>query len=169
MLSARAILEMLKMVPSVIRGSRVEDIEQIKRITRLTFPKVSQVSTVALSTWISSLEPPVLIDVREESEFAVSHLLNAANASSAPEIRRVIPSKTTHCVLYCSVGFRSSRLVAQLAREGYAHLWNLEGSIFAWANEGRPLFSGIEKASEVHPFGQRWAGLLRRGLASRRY
>jgi rhodanese-related sulfurtransferase len=169
MLSARAILEMLKMVPSLVRGCRVEDIAQIKRITRITFPEVRQISTAELSTWIASRQPPVLIDVRGGPEFAVSHLLNAANASSAPEIRRLMPTKTAPCVLYCSVGFRSSRLAAQLTRDGYAQLWNLEGSIFAWANEGRPLFSGIEKTSKVHPFGQRWAGLLHPGLAWRPY
>jgi hypothetical protein len=51
------------------------------------------------------------------------------------------------------VGYRSSRLAARLTEGGRRDVHNLKGSIFAWANEGRPLVAGDgQSAKQVHPF-----------------
>ena len=67
----------------------------------------------------------------------------------------------TPILLYCSVGYRSSRLADQLRRRGYSQAANLEGSLFAWANEGRPLVNAQGKAAlRVHPYNETWGKLL---------
>jgi hypothetical protein len=43
-------------------------------------------------------------------------------------------------------------------------VYNLEGSIFEWANSGRPVYRGEERVSVVHPYGARWERLLDRAL-----
>jgi hypothetical protein len=68
-------------------------------------------------------------------------------------------------VAYCSVGYRSARLVAQLRQAGYTQVYNLEGSIFRWANEGQSLVSQGQLVAVVHPFNPTWGLLLRPGLA----
>jgi hypothetical protein len=45
------------------------------------------------------------------------------------------------------------------------NVMNLEGSIFQWANEGREVVRGDTSVREVHPYGRRWAGLLKPGLS----
>jgi hypothetical protein len=42
---------------------------------------------------------------------------------------------------------------------------NLDGSIFQWANEGRAVYRGDVPVQQVHPYGKRWAGLLKEGLS----
>ena len=65
-------------------------------------------------------------------------------------------------VCYCSVGYRSS-LVAQRLYRHYKEqektcppLHNLEGGLFQWANEGRPLAI----SNTVHPYSSAWGKLL---------
>ncbi len=162
-----AIPKMLSMIPSTIKGVTKDDLERIKEITRLTFPNVAQVSTQFLARLMNDKTPPFLIDVRSAKEYAVSHLRGAVNLRTAQEIKTFLKDRQEcKAVLYCSVGFRSSRLVNVLFGKSICDLENLEGSIFQWANEGRPVYRGPIQVRAVHPYGRRWAGLLNEDLAS---
>ena len=72
------------------------------------------------------------------------------------------PGRTV--VVYCSVGYRSSRLAEKLRARGIENVFNLEGSLFQWANEGRPLYRGDERVYEAHPYDDEWGQLLDRRL-----
>ena len=64
-------------------------------------------------------------------------------------------------VVYCSVGVRSAGVARRLREAGFAHIENLEGSIFAWANEGRPIVTASgAPAATVHPYDAVWGRLL---------
>jgi rhodanese-related sulfurtransferase len=63
-------------------------------------------------------------------------------------------------VVYCSIGYRSARLVEKLREGGFSEAKNLEGSIFQWANEGRPVVQNGEVVEEVHPYNKTWGLLL---------
>jgi len=158
---------MLSMILSVLRGVDFRDLERIEAIIREAYPSVPQVSPEALADWMQTSRSLLLVDVRSREEFAVSHLRGAINVQSAKQIAETAeernPSKT---ILYCSVGFRSSRMAQILSEQGFADIMNLEGSIFQWANEGHPIYRGEVLVQKVHPFGKRWAGLLKPGLAS---
>lgn len=162
-----AIPTMLSMVPSLFRRTTLRDLETIKRIVRQSFPTVSQVNTDTVARWMHHDPSVLLIDVRSSDEFNVSNLKGAVNVQSAADISQSIAQRNpSKAVLYCSVGFRSSKLAHALAQQGLPGVLNLEGSIFQWANEGRPLYRGELPVEKVHPFGKRWAGLLKPGLAS---
>ena len=46
-----------------------------------------------------------------------------------------------------------------MGRAGHPEVFNLEGAIFDWANEGRPLVGAEQQpVSAVHPFN--WLGRL---------
>jgi rhodanese-related sulfurtransferase len=167
MIRPRAIPKMMSMLGSVLRGVALPDLEKIKTITRQSFPSVHQFSTGQLAEWMEQAKPGLLVvDVRAPEEFAVSQLKDAINATTAEGIAQAIQErKPSTTILYCSVGFRSSRLAEQVGRQGFDAVANLEGSIFQWANEGRPLYQGQTPVQQVHPYGKRWAGLLRPGLA----
>jgi rhodanese-related sulfurtransferase len=109
----------------------------------------------------------LLVDVRGPAEFAVSHLRDAVNLRTEKAIAEVIACRRpVRTVLYCSVGFRSSRLAHQVGRRTISDVFNLEGSIFQWANEGHTVYQDAKPVLQVHPYGRRWIGLLKEGLAS---
>ena len=128
-----------------------------------TFPDVPSIDTAGLSELLQDpLQAVVLLDVREPDEFAVSHLEGAVRATSidqAAALVRDAPAGAT-IVAYCSVGYRSAGLVAELRERGVAGVYNLTGSIFRWANEDRPLYRGTAPVRHVHPFDASWGTLL---------
>lgn len=134
--------------------------ERIKADIRARFPGVKQLSTADLAAWLADAARPVpiLLDARSEEEFAVSHL---------PKARRVDPQeipadleRSQLVVVYCSVGYRSSRLAERMQAAGFAGVYNLEGSIFEWANQGREVVRGATPVREVHPYDEQWGQLL---------
>lgn len=100
----------------------------------------------------------VLVDVRPEAEFRVGHLQNARNLHTQEQL--MLLSKTDTVVLYCSVGYRSAKMVHYLQEQGYTHVYNLKGSIFGWANAGFPIYRGEKQVHTVHPYNELWGQLL---------
>ena len=64
-------------------------------------------------------------------------------------------------VCYCSIGWRSSKMVERLVAGGVSDVHNLEGSIFKWANERRDLRDGKKNETHlVHPFNSVFGQML---------
>ena len=129
------------------------------------FPQVREITTEELAGWLSdqARTPPLLLDVREREEFAVSHLKGARHIDPGAEVRRLeLPTqKSTPVVTYCSVGYRSAALAFRLQQAGYTNVRNLDGSIFQWANEGRPMINERgAPVTQVHPYDASWGKLL---------
>ena len=138
----------------------------VKEMVRRDFPGVEHVSAEELNRRLESDDAPVLLDVREEAEYIVSHLQGAVRVqpgSDAAELIETLESDTP-IVVYCSVGYRSSELVQKLTERGFTNVKNLEGSIFEWANRGYPVERDGEEVREVHPFDDRWGTLLHEDL-----
>jgi rhodanese-related sulfurtransferase len=138
--------------------------EVLRWRTERKFPQVTWVKTDSLAVW--QRDPaqarPVLLDARTEDEFAVSRLQGAARIDPyRPSLRPVqkLP-KDTAIVVYSSAGYRGARVASWLARAGYSNVRNLSGGIFAWVNEGRPVFRGETPTAQVHPYNQVWGRLI---------
>lgn len=134
----------------------------IKRLTSREFPTVEWISTKEFARWRE--DPiklqPIILDARTEAEYAVSHLGEAQHIHlDHPE--PLLASKNTPVVVYCSVGYRSARVAQQLVQAGFSHVSNLEGSLFKWANEERPIFKNDHPTLLVHPYNQLWGRLLK--------
>ena len=118
----------------------------VKQLIRERFPEVPQVSTAELSEWLAAPggTRPLLLDARESEEFAVSHLPGALLATSEDQALAWLQDAEQDrlIVTYCAVGYRSAALAQRLIARGFTNVHNLEGSIFAWANEGRPVYRG---------------------------
>lgn len=140
------------------------DLAAVAAGIRLRFPDVPQTTPDELATWLAdgSRVQPQLLDVREPDEYAVSHLAGAVlvdpGASAADVLARIDSRRPV--VAYCSVGYRSSVLVQRLREAGFTQATNLEGSIFAWANAGRPIERDGQRVGVVHPFDERFGLLL---------
>ena len=139
------------------------------KVIRAKFPGVAQLSTDSLQSWLDEpgqAERPLLLDVREPEEYEVSHLRDAVPAPSRAAALEALEGSSPDrpVVLYCSVGYRSSEVADYLAKQGFGKVYNLEGSIFAWANEGRPVYRGGERVHVVHPYDRLWGKLLKKAL-----
>lgn len=131
------------------------------------FPTVQVVSPEVLhARWQGKQGMPLLLDVRSEEEFAVSHLPNARLALNFDAAQRLLANsaRDREIVVYCSVGYRSAALAAQLQTAGWTKVRNLRGSLFAWANQGYPLFRGENVVTVAHPYNERWGALLKVSL-----
>jgi rhodanese-related sulfurtransferase len=128
------------------------------------WPEVPQMSTRELAERMAAKNGarPLLIDVRSRKEYDVSHLPGALWAETAQQIASALQDASNQqaVVLYCSVGVRSSKAAATLVRSGRANVFNLQGSIFQWANEGRTLIANDRAVHVVHPYNERWGVLL---------
>jgi len=139
----------------------------VERMIESDFPDVPTITTDSLAERMSDpRKRPVLLDARAAEEVAVSHLEGAI---------RIDPEKKTHPVLdtldrdrpivvYCSVGYRSAGVTASLQERGFTRASNLKGSIFRWANEGRPVVRGSTRVEAVHPYDATWGTLLNDSL-----
>lgn len=131
------------------------------------FPDVETISTDSLARLLadSSATAPVLLDVRTEDEYAVSRLSGAIRVDPDLEDFATLDSlKGRPLVLYCSVGYRSAEMTSRLMEAGFPNVANLRGSIFRWANEGRPVFRDGRSVHEVHPYDGIWGRLLNEEL-----
>jgi rhodanese-related sulfurtransferase len=135
----------------------------IKRLIAARFPQVKQISVPELTNWLRQPnERPLLLDTRTEAEYYISHLPDAYLAPSHLDDLRNWQQlqQDTPIVTYCSVGYRSAQVADQLQQMGYNRVFNLEGSIFAWANAGHPVYRNKEVVRQVHPYNARWGKLL---------
>jgi rhodanese-related sulfurtransferase len=145
-------------------GLRSIDWFLLKKSLRAKFTKIEWISTGELADWLANKRrpAPVLLDVRTPEEWNVSHLPGArrVDPNASVETAAAGLSKETPIVTYCAVGYRSGEMADRLRAAGFGNVHNLEGSIFQWANEHRPLVRDDERVSQVHPYNMFWGRLL---------
>ena len=86
----------------------------------------------------------VLVDVREESEFAKDHLPGAIHLGKGiieRDIEARVPDLNAEIVLYCGGGFRSALAADNLQKMGYKNVISMDGGIRGWREKQYPLTS----------------------------
>jgi rhodanese-related sulfurtransferase len=155
--SALAVLVMQLWLPG--RAAARESWPALLARIRAQFPSVPQLGVEAFHA--DPGERALIVDVREPAEYAVSHLAGARQTQRVEDVRKWLAHGSyRRVVVYCSVGYRSSRFVEQLQRAGISNAVNLEGSIFAWVNAGYPVVNAAGPTPLVHPFDAKWGELL---------
>jgi len=84
----------------------------------------------------------VLIDVREDSEWAAGHAAGAVHLGKGiieRDIEAKVPDKSTTMVLYCGGGFRSALVADALQKMGYKNPISLDGGWRAWTSAALPV------------------------------
>jgi rhodanese-related sulfurtransferase len=87
-------------------------------------------------------DKPLLIDVREDNEWAAGHASGAMHLSKGiieRDIETKIPDKNAKMVLYCGGGFRSALAADALRQMGYTNAISLDGGWRAWQSAGMPI------------------------------
>lgn len=83
-----------------------------------------------------------LVDVREESEFAASHLPGAIHIGKGVierDIETKIPDLDADIVLYCGGGYRSVLAANALQEMGYTNVISMDGGFRGWTDVSHPL------------------------------
>jgi rhodanese-related sulfurtransferase len=84
----------------------------------------------------------LLVDVREESEFAAGHAAGAIHLGKGVierDIETRVPDPATPLVLYCGGGFRSALAADALQKMGYTNVISMDGGWKAWMQAGLPV------------------------------
>jgi rhodanese-related sulfurtransferase len=105
---------------------------------------VKETTVIDVKSRLDKGEKLLLIDVREESEFATDHIPGAIHLSKGiieRDIELAVPGLATEIILYCGGGFRSALSAENLARMGYSNVISMDGGIRVWRENGFPLTS----------------------------
>jgi rhodanese-related sulfurtransferase len=87
-------------------------------------------------------EKMILVDTREESEWARGHIPNALHLGKGiieRDIEKAIPDKSATIVLYCGGGFRSALAADNLQKMGYSNVISMDGGWRGWTEAGFPV------------------------------
>ena len=87
---------------------------------------------------------PLVVDVREPSEFGGGHIPGAVNIPLGQVAARAaeLGAHNRPVVLVCLSDMRSRRAAAQLGQAGLQDLAVLQGGTAAWVREGYPVAAG---------------------------
>jgi rhodanese-related sulfurtransferase len=83
----------------------------------------------------------VLVDVREDTEFANQHAKGATHLSKGIielKIEETVPDVSTPIICYCGGGSRSALAAENLQRMGYQNVASMAGGFKAWQEAGLP-------------------------------
>jgi rhodanese-related sulfurtransferase len=84
----------------------------------------------------------LLVDVREESEFAKDHLPGAIHLGKGiieRDIETRVPDVKTPMILYCGGGFRSAMAADNLQKMGYTNVLSMDGGVREWRDKNYPM------------------------------
>ena len=155
--------------------------------TRLNRTSISNQPDETSKTISEPKNPIVIVDCRRRDEFEVSHIPDAKCLHFQTEDRILLDflleetqkylnidtaTDEINVVCYCSLGYRSSMLaqrIEKLTKSDSAlnrksiKVWNLEGSIFKWANENRHMIDTNKKPTKfAHPFSYTFCMFLQK-------
>ena len=87
----------------------------------------------------------VLVDVREESEWAAGHLPGAIHLGKGiieRDIEQRVPDSAAKLILYCGGGYRSALSADNLQKMGYTNVESMDGGWKGWIGAGLPTQKG---------------------------
>ncbi len=104
--------------------------------------RVKEVTVEHVKAMLDRGEQFVLIDVREESEFAKDHLPGAIHLGKGiieRDIEQRVLDTAAPLVLYCGGGFRSALAADNLQKMGYTNVISMDGGVRDWRGRGYPM------------------------------
>jgi rhodanese-related sulfurtransferase len=118
---------------------------QFLKIVHDAKAKVKECTVADVAKRRDAGEQFVLVDVREDNEFAAGHAAGAVHIGKGVierDIETKVPDPATPLVLYCGGGFRSALAAEAIGRMGYTNVISMDGGYKAWAAAGQPVEKG---------------------------
>ena len=103
--------------------------------------EIDEVDAPSARELLDSIDPPLLVDVREQDEWNEGHLPGAVHVPRGnleSRIERAAPDRSRSIVLYCQAGNRSAFAAKTLEDLGYENVVSLAGGYTDWKRNGFP-------------------------------
>ncbi|WP_170801216.1 molybdopterin-synthase adenylyltransferase MoeB [Stutzerimonas stutzeri] len=103
-----------------------------------TADAVPGISVTELKRRMDQDEVPVLIDVREPTEWDIVHIPSAILVTKSPTAAQTLRERygaDANLVIVCKSGRRSADVTAELLNLGMRNVRNLEGGVLAWVKD----------------------------------
>jgi rhodanese-related sulfurtransferase len=107
--------------------------------------RVKETNVREVKRRLDSGEKFVLVDTREDNEWAMGHLPNAIHLGKGVierDIEQRVPDTGTKLILYCGGGFRSALVADNLQKMGYTNVESMDGGWKGWLDAGLPTAKG---------------------------
>ena len=101
--------------------------------------RIAEIDVEQYKAMVANGTPHVLVDVREDNEFAAGHVSGAVHLGKGiieRDVETRIPDKSAKLVLYCGGGFRSALVADNLLKMGYTQPISLDGGWRALKESG---------------------------------
>jgi rhodanese-related sulfurtransferase len=116
--------------------------EQFLKLVNDAKSRVRQIDIDGYRQLLAAGDPHLLVDTREDNEWAAGRAQGAVHLSRGIIERDVeikVPDKSTTMVLYCGGGFRSALAADNLQKMGYTSVISLDGGWKAYLAAGLPV------------------------------
>jgi rhodanese-related sulfurtransferase len=103
--------------------------------------RVKETNVAEVKRRMGSGEKFLLVDVREDHEWAKGHLPGAVHLGRGiieRDIETHMPDTGAKMILYCGGGFRSALVADNLQKMGYANVESMDGGWRGWNEAGLP-------------------------------
>lgn len=147
-------------------GSELSDRQKKEKVLTLygeyqkEFQNVKEITPEKVRQLMQQGEGLILIDTREDDEMTVSMLPGAISVEQF--LGNTSIYKERLAVAYCTIGYRSAVLAAELIDNGLV-IHNLKGGVLGWIHAGGPVVRDGREVTQVHVYGKKW------DLAPQRY
>ncbi|HEY2820557.1 MAG TPA: rhodanese-like domain-containing protein [Candidatus Acidoferrum sp.] len=115
--------------------------EQFLKIVEDAKKRVKETNVADVKRRGDAGEKFVLVDVREDNEWAAGHLPGAIHLGKGiieRDIEKAVPDAGSKIILYCGGGFRSALAADNLQKMGYTNVESMDGGWKGWVGAGLP-------------------------------
>ena len=103
--------------------------------------RVKETNVAEVQRRMAGGENFLLVDVREDNEWALGHVPGAVHMGRGiieRDIESKVPETSTKVILYCGGGFRSALVADNLQKMGYTNVESMDGGWRGWVEAGLP-------------------------------
>jgi rhodanese-related sulfurtransferase len=114
---------------------------QFLKLVNEVKPRIKETNIVDVKKRMDSGEKFLLVDVRDDHEWAGGHLPGAVHMSRGlieRDIEVKVPETSIKMILYCGGGFRSALVADNLQKMGYTNVESMDGGWRGWLEAGLP-------------------------------
>ena len=118
---------------------------QFLKLVNESKAKIKETNVADVKRRMDTGEKFLLVDVREDNEWANGHLPGAVHMGRGiieRDIEAQVPDTGTKLVLYCGGGFRSALVAENLQKMGYKNVESMDGGWKGWLSAGLPTAKG---------------------------
>ena len=112
------------------------------KIVHEAMPRIRELTLDQARARLAANPKAVLLDVREDAEWAAGHAVEARHLGKGVlerDLEKLLPDTNAEILMYCGGGYRSALTCDVAQRMGYQNVFSLAGGYRAMAAAGWPM------------------------------